>query len=398
MRKKKIIFFSVSGAGVKRNIIDIALNLDKEKYEVIGVFPDKLFSSVVRGDSQCTYKEIFNRAGLKCHILEIPRELSPLIDMKAVWHLRKILKIERPDIVHCHSSLAGALGRLAVLGLCKVKPKIVYTPHLMYYECSKGLKKSIYWCIEKLLWPLADAIIAVGRSEYEVLNKDFAPAKRLYRINNGIDVVEGVSNVSNAKERLSNELDIKGDSIFILSLARLEPQKDVLTLLKAFISVTTQQPDAVLLLAGGGTESQIKEAKRLIEEAGLSRRAFLLGWRDDIDLLLSAADIAVLSTNLEGLPYALLEAMAAEKPLVGSLAQGVVDCIIDGYNGYLFDVGDVESCAVYLTRLLRDPVLRRRLGAAGKEYALKNFSLKTMLNETEELYSKISLLDETVGK
>jgi glycosyltransferase involved in cell wall biosynthesis len=183
-------------------------------------------------------------------------------------------------------------------------------------------------------------------------------------------------------------LKVKDESIFVLSLARLEPQKDVLTLLRAFIRLSSQHPEAVLLLAGGGTDSQIKEAESLIEEAGLSRRAFLLGWRDDPDLLLSATDIAVLSTNLEGLPYALLEAMAAGKPLVGSRAQGVVDCIVDGQNGYLFDIGDIDSCSVCLSRLLRDSTLRVRLGAAGREYVLENFSLKTMLDKTEELYDK----------
>jgi glycosyltransferase involved in cell wall biosynthesis len=389
MRKKKIIFFSVSGAGVKRNLIDIALNLDKESYEVIGIFPDKLFSNVVHKNLSQTYKEIFKMAGFKYYILEIPRELSPMTDLKSIWRLRNILRSEHPDILHCHSSLAGALGRLAVASLYKRRPKVIYTPHLMYYQNAKGIKRSIYWRIEKLLWPLADAIIAVGQSECEALKRDFSPAKNLYCINNGIDIAGGVSIVPSARESLCDELNVNDKSVFILSLARLEPQKDVLTLLRAFISVANQYSDAVLLLAGGGTASQIKEARRLIEEANLSRRAFLLGWRDDPDLLLTAADIAVLSTNIEGLPYALLEAMAAGKPLLGSRTQGVVDCILDGYNGYLFSIGDTKPCAERLSKLLRDSALRERLGRAGKKYVLENFSLKTMLGNTEALYDKV---------
>jgi glycosyltransferase involved in cell wall biosynthesis len=386
--KIKIILFSVCiGGGVERHLLDLALNLDKGKYEIIGIFPDR-YSNIVHKNSSYTYKEVFGKAGLRYHILEIQRELSPLLDLKAIWRLRKILRIEHPDILHCHSSLAGALGRLATVFIGKRKPKIVYTPHLMYYQNTKGIKRPIYWCIEKLLWPLASAIIAVGHSEYESLSRDFAPAKKLYCINNGIDVSAGVSIISDARKKLCDELKIKSKSIFILSLARLEPQKDVLTLLRAFISVADQHPDAVLLLAGGGIEYQIKEAQRLIEEANLSRRIFLLGWRDDPNLLLLATDIAVLSTNVEGLPYALLEAMAAGKPLIGSRAQGVVDCIVDGYNGYLFDIGDVKSCAKCLCRLLQDSALRNQFGTAGKEYALKNFSLKTMLSKTEDLYDK----------
>jgi glycosyltransferase involved in cell wall biosynthesis len=386
---KKIIFFSVSGAGVKRNITDIALNLDREKYEVVGIFPDKLFSNVVHKASEYTYKEIFNKAGLKYHALEIPREFSMLTDAKAVVSLREILRDERPDVLHCHSSIAGALGRLAV-AMLKSKPRIIYTPHLMYYQYVKGIKRSIYWSVEKFLWSFADAIVAVGLSEYGSLKRDFAPARGLYHINNGIDINAGISDIPDAKERLCNELNIENKSIIILSLARLEPQKDVITLLRAFILLANQHQDAVLLLAGGGTESQIKKAQMLIAEANLSkRRIFLLGWRDDPDLLISAADIAVLSTNFEGLPYALLEAMVAGKPLVGSRAQGVVDCIEDGHNGYLFDIGDTEFCAECLTRLLRDSNLRKRMGDSGREYVQREFALKDMLRTIEDLYEKL---------
>jgi glycosyltransferase involved in cell wall biosynthesis len=388
MPKIKIVFFSISGAGVKRHLTDIALNLDGEEYEVIGVFPDELFSNVVHKDPEHTYKAIFERAGLKYYILEVPRELSPWIYVKSVGRLREILRSERPDILHCHSSVAGALGRLAVFLLSEPKPKVIYTPHLMYYQHAKGLKSSVYWGIEKLLWPLADAIIAVGESEYNVLSRDFSPAKRLLRINNSIDIEKGVSLIPDAREKLCNELKLKDDVLFILSLARLEPQKDVLTLLKAFILIADRHTKSVLLMAGGGTEAQINEAKRLISEAGLSQRAFLLGWRDDADLLLSAADIVALSTNYEGLPYALLEAMAIGKPLIGSRAQGVVDCIEDGHNGFIFEIGNVEDCAGCLERLLGEPGLRNQAGAKGRKLVQQRFALMDMLKTTAQLYDR----------
>jgi glycosyltransferase involved in cell wall biosynthesis len=388
MYKIKIIFFSISGAGVKRHLLDLALNLDREKYEVVGIFPDKMFSNIVSKAPEFTYRGIFQKAGLRYYILEIPRELSPWLDLKAVWELRKILRTERPDILHCHSSVAGALGRLAVFSLSRLKPKIIYTPNLMYHQQAQGLKRSLYWAVEKMLWPLAGAIIAVGESEYDALARDFAPAKNLLRINNSIDTETGIHPFPDAKEKLCKELDLKQDALFVLSLARLEPQKDVLTLLKAFVLIAEKYPRAVLLMAGGGKEEQIQEARRLIDEANLSRRTFLLGWRDDSDMLLSAADIAVLSTHCEGLPYVLLEAMAFGKPLVGSRAQGVVDCIVHGCNGYLFDIGDTKSCAASLERLLQDSALRKRFGAAGKELVERKFALKDMLQATEKLYAE----------
>jgi glycosyltransferase involved in cell wall biosynthesis len=388
MHKIKIIFFSVSGGGVKRHLLDLALNLDREKYEVIGVFPDKMFSNIVSKDPKFTYRAIFQEAGLRYYILEIPRELLPWIDLNAILHLRKILRAEQPDVLHCHSSLAGVLGRLAVFSLFRPKPKVIYTPNLMYYQQFQGIKRFIYWAVEKMLWPLADAIIAVGESEYNALAQNFAPAKRLLHISNSIDIAAEIHLVSEAKEKLCAELKLKKDTLFILSLARLEPQKDVLTLLKAFILIAEKYPQAVLLMAGGGQEQQINAALRLIDEAGLSRRAFLLGWRDDPDVLLSASDIAVLSTHYEGLPYALLEAMAFEKPLVGSRAQGVVDCILDGRNGFLFETGNVEACAECLVRLVEDASLRKRMATAGKEYVRKNFALQDMLKKTQELYSR----------
>ncbi len=367
-------------------MLDIALNLDKEQYEVIGIFPDKLFSSVVRNNDDFTYRATFQRAGLEHYILEIPRELSLGIYLRSVWDLRKILEHERPGVLHCHSSVAGALGRLAVFLMSRPKPRVVYTPNLMYYQNARGLKRFTYWGIEKILWPLADIIIAVGDSEYEALQRDFAPAKNLLRINNSIDAETGIAFHPRAKEILCKELNLRNNTLFVLSLARLEPQKDVLTLLKAFILIANKYPNAVLLMAGGGTEAQIQEAQYLIKEANFQDRAFLLGWRDDPDLLLSASDIAVLSTHYEGLPYALLEALAFGKPLIGSRAQGVVDCIQDGDNGLLFDIGDINGCAYCLERLLGDQALRKNMGDAGKELVRRKFSLKDMLQVTEASY------------
>jgi glycosyltransferase involved in cell wall biosynthesis len=388
MSKIKIILFSISGAGVKRHLMDIALSLDKGKYEVIGIFPDKLLSSVVSKDQYFTYKALFQKAGLKYYILEIPRELSLWIDLKSIGQLRKILRTEHPDILHCHSSLAGALGRLAVFTMSKPKPKVIYTPNLMYYQQSKGLKRQVYWSIEKILWPLSNAIIAAGESEYSALSRDFAPVKGLFCINNGINVENGVKLIPDARNMLCQELELGGSVQFILSLARLEPQKDVLTLLRAFIQIAADHPEAVLLMAGGGAHSQIQEAEHLIRKANLTKRAFLLGWRDDPDVLLSAADIVVLSSNYEGLPYALLEAMAIGKPIVGSAVQGIVDCVLDGQNGFLFEAGNVDACAGALERLLKDADLRERMAAAGRELARRKFNLGDMLKATERIYKR----------
>ncbi|GAB6162757.1 glycosyltransferase family 4 protein [Desulfothermus naphthae] len=383
MNKLKIVFFVISAGGVKKHIIDLVSRLDKEKFEIIGVFPDKLLLKSVIKDEKNKYSSCFRELGHKYYILEIPPGINFLTDIKAIIRLISILLKERPQILHCHSSIAGAIGRIAGR-LCGI-PKIIYTPHCMYYQWVGGVKKYIYYILERMLFYLSDKIIAVSHSEFQELCSVFPTAKRLIQINNGVDIEMLVQHKSSVDvEKLKNSLGVEKGSKIILSVARLSPQKDIMTLLKAVYVGKEKFNNTVVLIAGEG--DQYEELKNYVDTRGLNKRIIFLGWRDDIYDLMAICDIVVLSSKKEGMPYSVIEAGAMAKPVVGSDTTGIKDGIIHRKTGFLFPVGDAKALSNYLQLLVNNPNLCIEMGHRAQAFIRSNFNVHNMVKATEQLY------------
>lgn len=374
--------FAVSAGGVKRHILDIAAGFDRSRFEMIGVFPDKALSSSVAGDMDNRYKSRFAALGLDCHILEVPRELSPFRDLATVFSLVRLLRRIKPDVLHCHSSKAGLIGRIAAL-FCR-NVSVCFTPHVMYYSLHKGLRRLVFLAAEKVLAPLTDAIIAVSKSEYDEIARDFHLKERLRLINNGVLPVSSLPDT----DRVRGELGLSPDNILLLSPTRCEPQKDVRTLLMAMRSVRQQEPCAILLVAGEGP--QRNELEALSRSLELEDCVRFTGWVDDMQPLMAAADIVVLSSVREGMPYALLEAAAMGKPTIGSRVVGTQDCIEDNESGCLVPCGDAAAFAEKIVALCRSPQLRARYGDGGKKLIADRFHRDSMIRELEALYLRLA--------
>jgi glycosyltransferase involved in cell wall biosynthesis len=377
--KIKVLFFMISMGGVKRHICELISGLDSERFEIVGVFPDQMLEKTVVRSANETYKMIFDKKGLTYHILEIPRFTHIAKDIAGLFGLIRILNKEKPDVIHCHSSLAGAIGRIAGC-LCRV-PLVLYTPHCLYYLISMGFRKKIFWYIEKWLFHFCDGVIAVSHSEKERLEDLVGTEKRIFYINNGLEVNGGMDSPG-MRKKLRETLGLGDQTRMVLSVTRLTYQKDVMTLLKA---VELLPKDGLkIFIAGDGEEA--KNLNNYARRAGILDRVVFMGWQDGVLDLLSACDIMVLSSRMEGLPYAALEASLMEKPVIGSNIDGIRDCLVHGETGLLFSLGDNADLADCLNRLLTNPDLCSRMGKNGRRHVQNHFSAEQMVSKHMKLY------------
>lgn len=382
-KRIKVLLYTVSLGGVLRHIQDIVTQIDHTKFELIGVFPDKLLNKAYLPHNISGYHSIFTAAGLKSYTVETPVGLNPLASTTAFYNMARLLRHAQPDVLHCHSSMAGAIGRLATLAW---RPRrVLYTPHLMYCLRSTGLRRFIFSAIERILFPLTDTVIAVSDSELHDISSIFGQNHRLTLIRNAVPVDLSAPATQPGGSALPKDIKPLQGKKIILSTARFDAQKDVPTLIHAAHILAQTRSDFQVLLAGDGEDRDAIRAR--IRDRKLEHLVHLLGWRSDVPQLLAACDVMVLSTHREGLPYAMLEAMALGKPVIGSDVPGVRECVEHGQTGFLFPCGNAQALAELLTQVLDNAALRQKIGAQAQHAILHRFSPRSMMTALEALYS-----------
>jgi glycosyltransferase involved in cell wall biosynthesis len=304
-------------------------------------------------------------------LVHLRRRISPWRDLVAVVELVRLLRRERPEIVHANSSKAGVLGRLAAL-LARV-PIRIFTVHGWAFSAHSGLSSRLYRWADRLVRPLTTVTICVAESELSsgVRAATCDPARTLV-IPNAVDVA--------AAPRTRHA----GDPRRIVTVGRLQRPKDFVTLVRALQAL----PAGVFELVVVGEGPDRRRVEQEIRGLGLSDRVHLYGERRDVRELLAGSDLFVLSSSSEGMPLSVLEAMAAGLPVVASRVGGVPELVVDGVTGILVAPGDEQELAAALRRLLDDPALRRRLGDAGRARAEERFDLESFWRAHLTLYSR----------
>ncbi len=239
----------------------------------------------------------------------------------------------------------------------------------------------------------ADAVIAVSEAVAASAAGTVTDRARIVTIPNGVAVSRFAADDATRRERrdaMREFLQIPPANLLVVCLARLSPEKDVANLLEAFTLVTRDFPDARLCVAGEGRLRKTLEWH--LDLLGLRGRAILPGAfpRERVADLLFAADIFALSSREEGLPLAVLEAMAAGLPVVATGVGGVPEAVIDGTTGLLTPPRDPVAFADGLRVLLSDPTKRRAMGDAGRTRAIARFTEAAMIDSTFALYERIA--------
>ncbi len=321
----------------------------------------------------------------KMEAVEIPelvREISPRKDLVALLKLYRFIRRGRFDLVHTHTSKAGILGRVAAR-LARV-PSLVHTPHGHVFTGYSGRSLAAFFVLlERWAASFTDRII--GLTDQEVrdhLELGIGRPEQFVSIPSGIEV-EGFEQAETEAQAVKAALGLPASARLIGSVGRLEPVKGHRYLLEAFRSLAPRFPDLYLALVGEG--ALLPELSSLARRSALADRVLFLGWRDDVPRLLHAFDVFVFPSLNEGMGRALVEALAAGRPIVASRAGGIPEVLGEGAAGLLVEAGSAAALARGVETLLGDPALRGRFGNAARERA-RGYSRERMLRKVEDLY------------
>jgi glycosyltransferase involved in cell wall biosynthesis len=301
----------------------------------------------------------------------VRRPISAWRDPLGLLELVVLVRRARPHIVHANSSKAGVLGRVAawIAGA----PIRVFTVHGWAFSASSRPRSVIYHRAESLVRRLTTTTICVSETERAVgLAAGTCDERRTVVIRNGVDVTaRPVARPGTDPPR-------------IVAVGRLQAPKDVLSLIRALAKLQQRSFNAIVV--GDGPDRPAIEAE--VRRLALTRVVHLAGGRDDVAEILAASHIFVLSTRSEGLPISVLEAMAAGLPVVASRVGGLPELVVEGETGLLVTPGEPGELAAAIERLLGDPALRARFGAAGRARVQSQFAVDEFLDAHRELYRR----------
>lgn len=363
--------------GTRRFVLDIAGGLPADR------FVQHVVLSLRRCPSPREDLEALREAGAEVTVVNMVRNISPARDLQALGALRRVVRQWRPDIVHGHSSKGGFLARAAVsyCGLQR-RPVTLYSPHCFAFQAPfSAPRRWLYRALERraAAWTDRFVLISEGEQRAAVRARVCDPAK-IVRLNLGVDVQRFSHTIRASRPHLGLP-----QGLLVGSVAGLRPQKRADLLVRAFAAVADRFPSARLVFVGDGPMQGALE--RLARRAGIGNRVAFLGFRPDVPDILPQLDVFALSSAWEGMPYALLEAMASGVLTVAPALEGVADVVEAAECGVLFTPLRASSLAAALAVVLAAPAHQRQTwGIRGRDYVVRHHSLPAMLEALARIY------------
>ncbi len=322
--------------------------------------------------------------GISVHLLpRLRRPLSPLADYFAYWDMVHWLRAHPVDVVHTHGSKAGVLGRLAAskAGV----PVIVHTVHGWGHHARQHpLVRGFYIAAERRAARVTDRLIVVADSDRERGIADGIGRLGQYQtVRPGIDIPR-FRDVTADPRAVKEALGLPPDALVVGTVSRLAAQKAPLDFVRMAAAVHARRPNVHFVFVGGGPLAELMADA--VRTAGLTDVVHLLGYREDVPLLLRALDVFVLNSLWEGLPAVFAQAMCAALPIVATRAGGASEAVMENENGFLTAPGDPDALAARVLSLLDNPALRRQMGTRGLSLADPLFSEAHMVHQIEALY------------
>jgi glycosyltransferase involved in cell wall biosynthesis len=335
--------------------------------------------------------ELIPRARASADVFHpIPHLFNPIApgnDLRALAEIVALLRRERFDVVHTHSSKAGYLGRLA--GRLVGVPCVVHTIHGSPFHVGQpAWKRALYVNLERSARPLADYILTLSEHDRrEFITNGIVAESRSRTVYTGMDPSRIVPSPGADRSQMRRQLGVPPGGHMIVSVGRHDRQKAPDLLVRAFRLVLNAHPQTVLVMVGDGPIRA--EVEALASQLGVDGQVRFLGTRTDVPDLLAAADVFSFTSLREAMGRAMLEAMLAGLPVVVPRVSGIPEAARPGETGVLFEVGDVEGIADGLNGLLADASERRRLGQNARELVAQRFSARAMVDAIEEVYEHV---------
>lgn len=311
--------------------------------------------------------------GLRLHHIDIRKSPFQLKNnIKAFMQLKKIIRQEQIQLIHCHNPMGGVVGRLAA-AFCGRKVYVIYTAHGFHFY--KGAPKKnwlLFYTAEKFLAHYTNRLITINHEDYERANKfrlrDKGKAERIPGV--GVNTIK-----FQKKEELCipkrEELNIPKDVFHIVSVGEINDNKNHEIMIRAMAMLG--EKDIYYSICGKGSKEEY--LSKMIRDLGLTRRVRLLGYRTDISEVLQSADCFAFPSRREGLGIAAIEAMACGVPLIAADSRGTREYLRDGVNGFVCKADCADDFVRAVQRLKASPELCRSMSENCREMA-KHFSIE----------------------
>lgn len=330
-------------------------------------------------------KEEIERIGVTCHDISFQRSPFQLDNFRALKQLTESFQEERFQVVHVHTPVASVLGRIAAKK--SNVPAVLYTAHGFHFFEGAPLKNWLtFYPIERLMAKYTDYLVTINE-------EDFRRAQR-FQVKKEVLFVKGVgvdrdgygfgSQSEQRKKETREKLGIGETDFVIICVAELSERKNQVQLIEAVRQLKTDVPVTCLLVGNGESEEKLKA---MVDRLGLSEKIQFLGFRKDVPELIEMADVVTLLSKQEGLPRAIMEALASGKPIVTTDVRGNRDMVVHGENGFVVGLGNVEETVRAFEMLSNRRSILDKMGEKSWELS-GQYDTTFILKEMEHIYTK----------
>jgi glycosyltransferase involved in cell wall biosynthesis len=365
----KILFVigQLGYGGAERQLVYLASNLDRNKYQVL----------VCSLSDNVPLKKELDAAAIETVV--IPQVMKP--DLTRPLKLFKIAKLFQPDLIHSYLFVADTWSRIV--------GRILNVPVIISERSSQYTEPQIHKILKKLLRSFGDALIANSEEGAKKVLKNCEFEKDvIFIVHNGIDVNQFMFLDKTLIKKDYYQFGLNRNERIIGVVANLKPEKNHEMLLNAFCFIKKRIPNSKLLCIGEGPRKD--ELVVLSKSLGIEDSVVFAGRRDDIPECLSLMDVLVLPSKWEGCPNVILEAMAANVPVVATDVGGVGEIVKDGKTGWLVQPDDPQELALKIAYVFNNPVLVKSVCKQAYEYVQKNHSIQRLVNKTTIVYEQLS--------
>ncbi|KJD36766.1 hypothetical protein PW52_03775 [Tamlana sedimentorum] len=375
MGKIKVAHILHSVGGVEVYLDLVAKNIDSNKFETI----------IIHGKSRKN-KQYFNKENqvVKQFFVPMTRDISIITDLKCVFKTIKILKREKPNLIHAHSAKGGIIARLASLFY---KVHVLHTPHAYsYLSTNSKLKRNLFLVIEQVFKSFNSILLATSESELERgINEVGYKNEKAYLFNNSIKPIKLSSTNQEINYSLPNN--------YICTVGRPSFQKNIEMMVEVIQLVKYSIPNIHMVVMGLGVVSPNTEnVKQLIREKGLESNFTLIEWmeREKALKVISNSGFYLSTSRYEGLPYAIIESLALSKAIIATNCDGNKDLVKNNFNGFLTPQKNKKLTAEKVIELLNNLEMRKTFERNSFELFENNFNIDSNISKLENIYLKFS--------